>query len=405
MKSKSSNHFILVGSLSLIEQVLNSSLSFAAAFVIYADGSDNLITQIALNTTFAYGISAVIKSKVITNLYLNRSISESSLQVYVVEKIRKSILRVILLSPVVPAISYFTGKTSAELFIQLTFLTIVLTSLDLLRNMLINFKIISSSLISGLVGMIVFVSSLLVNPDSDSQYKLNSWIFSLFSSLITLCILERKFIFQSHEESESTSMELNIDSKRSLIESLLTTGINLVSYLLISQFLISLGAAIQRTYILYCAIPMVLSFALVPQFNLRYRNRSVNSNDRFLQTLFLQSMLVIFPIIIHNVPLIGNFLSRGFVLNRYLIIAVILSSAANIVFFVYAVWLRLNLGFRKYFYLRLCYLLYQNFFVLLILKIFGEKFFYYAEIGIVSLLFAFLVWIEKSIKNTNRKWR
>ena len=379
---------------------MNSSLSFAAAFAIYAVGSDSLITQIALNTTFAYGISAVIKSKVITNLYLNRSISDNSLQVHVVEKIRKSILRVILISPVVPFVSYLTGKSSVGLFIQLTFLTIALMSLDLLRNMLINFKIITSSLVSGVVGIIVFFILLLITPDSDSQYRLNSWILSLFCSLIILCILERKLVFHHHEVSKSASIELQIDSKRSLIESLLTSGINVVSYFLISQFLISLGAAIQRTYILYCAIPMVLSLALVPQFNLRYRNRSVNSDDRFLQTLFLQSILVVFPFFIHNVPLVGNFLSGGFVLNRYLIAAVILSSASNIIFFVYAVWLRLNLGFRKYLYVRAFFLLYQNFFVLLILKIFGEKFFCYAEIGVVSFLIAFLAWTEKTIKNT-----
>jgi hypothetical protein len=399
MKIEKSSNFIRVGFLSVIEQVINSSLSFAAAFTIYAVGSDNLITQIVLNTTFAYGISAVIKSKVITNLYLNRSVSDRSLHDHVVEKIRKSILRVILVSPVVPAVSYLTGKSSVELFIQLTFLTIALMSLDLLRNMLINFKIISSSLVSGVVGMFVFVSSLLIRPDSVSQYRLNSWIFSLFSSLITLCILERKLIFQYHEVSKSTSMELNIDSKRSLIESLLTFGINLVSYFLISQFLISLGAAIQRTYILYCAIPMVLTLALVPQFNLRYRNRSINSNDRLLQILFLQSILLVFPFFIHNVPLVGNFFADGFVYNGYLTTAVILSSASNIIFFVYAVWLRMNLGFRKFFYIRLCFLLYQNFFVLIVLITFGEKFFCYAEIGIVSLLIVSLSWIEKSVKN------
>ena len=210
MNIKNSSYFIRVGFLSLSEQVMNSSLSFAAAFVIYAVGSDNLITQITLNTTFAYGISAVIKSKVITNLYLNTPISDGSLQVHVVEKIRKSILRVIFVSPVVPSVSYLTGKSSVELFIQLTFLTIALMSLDLLRNMLINFKKISSSLISGVVGMMVFVSSLLLTPESDSQYRLNTWIFSLFCSLVTLSILERKLIFQHFEVSNSTLTELNI---------------------------------------------------------------------------------------------------------------------------------------------------------------------------------------------------
>jgi len=402
MKLKSSGKFMQIGFFSLIEQALNSGLSFAAAFLIYADGSDNLITQIALSSTFAYGISAVIKSKVITNLYLNSSISDMSLQIYVVNKIRKSILKIILVSPVVPAISYFTDKASIGLFIQLSFLAMALTSLDLLRNMLINFKIISSSLISGVIGMSVFVISLLITPDSDSSYRLNSWIVALSSTLVTLCILERKFIFHHYEDAISTPLDLDNDSKRSLIDSLLTTGMNLVSYLLVSQFLISFGAEIQRTYILYCAIPMVVSLALVPQFNLQYRNRSVNSANRILQIVSLESLFLVFPLLINNVPLLEKFLSGGFLVSTYLIIAVTLTSAANVIFFVYAVWLRSNFEFRKYLYIRVGFLFYQNFLVLFVLKIFGEKFYCLAEIGIVSLLVLSIVWIEKSVQSNTK---
>jgi hypothetical protein len=395
---KYSDKFIRIGIQSLIEQVLNSALSFAATLLIFANGSDILITQISLSSAFAYGISAVIKSKVITNLYLQTTVSNLSLQIYVITKIRKSMFGVILVSPIVPAISYFTGKVTIGLFIELSILIIVLTSLDLMRNMLINFKKISSPLVSGVFGISIFFATQLIEPDSESWYKLNCWIFSLTCTLFTLCILEHKLVFQHYVSENPTSFVLENESKRSLIESLLVTGFNLVNYFLISQFLIALGAEIQRAYILYCAIPMVISLALIPQFNLQYRNKSVKSSDRLLQITGLESCFVFFPLAIHGIPILESSIIGGNSVNTYLKYAVILSSAANVFSYVYSVWLRSNFEFRKYLIVRFGYLFCQNILVLYILKFFGENIYFFAEIGILTSLVIYIIFLEYSLR-------
>lgn len=399
MKLTSVDKYLRSGILRLFEQIINSSLSFLGIFLIYAKGSDSLITQIALCSTYAYGVSAIIKGKVLTNLYLRSDTSDLLLQIYVIKKIQKGILLSVLISPLVPFFSYSTDKAAARLCVELTLLICALTSLDLLRNLLIHFQSVRNSLLSGIVGIIIFFGSIIIDSNTSSQYRLDYWITSLFATLITLIILERNQIFQNSRINFPSMIELEINSKKSFIESLVTTAINVVSFLFVSQFLVSFGAEIQRIYVFYCAIPMVFCQALTPRFNLMYRNRSVHHSHRLIYLVSLEFLLLAFPLLMQIGPQIFYNFPVEPAASTYLVIGVIISIASNLGFIVYAVFLRSTLGFKRYFQLKFAFLCYQNFVVLFLLKIFGEKHYFYAELLILFFVFMVMIRVEKSNKS------
>ena len=384
----------------LIEQILNSSLSFAAITLIYAKGSDETVTQIALCTTFAYGASAVLKSRVITNLYLRNDISDIINQQFAVTRIRLQIFKFFFLCPVIPLLSYLTEQISFLFALHLSLLIYFLTCLDLIRNLLINCKRLKSAIFSAFFGVTNFFLLNLIFSTDDSYTRINFWIISLIFSFLSICTLEKKFIFQEIGKIPQDQKRLVTDSRHSTIESLLTTTTNVISYFLISQYLISFGANVQRTYIIFCALPMVLSLALTPYSNLLFRTKNVTASERLLQLLSLESMFLFFPLLVINTPIIEFFYPSVNQLDNFVVVAVVLSSVLNVFFFVYGVWVRTFWGFRKFLLVRASYLLVQNFLVLLCVQFLGVKSFFYVEL--LAMVFIIILWvkIEKSIRRS-----
>ena len=384
----------------LVEQILNSSLSFAAIALIYAKGSDETVTQIALSTTLGYGVSAVLKSRFITNLYLRNEIPEIINQQFVIKRIRLQILKFFFLCPVIPLLSYLLGKISIVFAIQLSFLIYFITCLDLIRNLLINCGKVKSAISSAFLGITNFVFLILIFGSDNSHMQITFWTISLMSSFFSICILEKKFIFQEIREITQDSKKLIADSKNSTIESLLTTTTNIISSFLISQYLISFGATVQRTYIIYCALPMVISLALTPQINLLFRKKRVAASERLLQLLSLESMFLFFPLLVINTPSVEFFFLSATRPDNFVLIAVLVSNILNVFFFVYGVWIRTFWGFRNFFLVRACYLLVQNFLVLLCVQFLGIRSFFYVELITLVLIIILWVNIEKSIRRS-----
>jgi len=384
----------------LIEQGLNSSLSFAAVALIYSKGSDKIVTQIALSTTFGYGVSAVLKSKLITNLYLRNGIANTQNQNFVITQVRLRMINFFFLCPVVPLLSLLSGRISFIFALQLSFLIYFITCLDLIRNLLIYCEKLKSTIISASFGLITFIFLNLIFISPESNMQITFWIISLFLSFFSICILEKTFIFQEIADKTKVPDTLIRDSKNSTIESLLTTTTNFISYFLISHYFVSFGAHIQRTYIIFCALPMMVSLAITPYINLLFRRKRVAASERLLHLLSLESMFLFFPLLVIHTPIVDFFDLSASRPDNYFLFAVLVYSALNVFFFVYGVWIRTFWGFRKFFLIRACYLFVQNFLVLFCVHFLGIGSFFYVELATLVLMIILWVLIEISIRRS-----